>query len=571
MRQPSRFDDTGRWHTTSERWNTTRLNPPNRLWGSNGVTFGPDGRLYVAQFIAGQISAVDPASGDVDVVVPMDSPVQAPDDLAFGADGSMYITDLTPGRVWRRDPAGEFTLVSDALKLPNGITCVGNRLFVNEMRSNGRLMELFPDGGDPAVLTDGLAWGNAMQLGPDGLLYYPHMIANEVWRISPDGGVPELVAEDVDDPVAVRFDRGGVLVVLSRGVAGIVTRIDLRTGVRSIVVTGVVGLDNAAFDDENRMFVSSYASGGVTEMHHDGRIREIVPRGLDGPFGVTVDLGGTVYAADHYRVASPAGPEEGANGKVNGTANGNGNENGTDNANGNGNANESGGIVTHDLLIFVHGVTADDGVLHLTSQLGDVRTYDPVGKTTRVRATGLSEPTGIAVAQDGSLVVAETGGGRILRIDESDTVTVLASGLVHPVDVAFDGERRCYVSDDRLGAVLRLEDGEAVTVADGLGAPQGLVVRDDELFTVETAHRRLRAISLVTGESRIDAENLAVGLPPGTTRPTHPARHPVPGVPGPPNQFAGLALGPDGSLFLSANGEGSVLRLSRIALEGNTP
>ncbi|MFJ1580182.1 MULTISPECIES: hypothetical protein [unclassified Streptomyces] len=568
MRRPSRFDDTGHWHTTSERWDTTRLNPPNRLWGSNGVTFGPDGRLYVAQFIAGQISAVDPVSGDVDVVVPLDSPVQAPDDLAFGADGSMYITDLTPGRVWRRDPAGEFTLVSDTVKLPNGITCVGDRLFVNEMRSDGRLMEMFPGGGDPVVLTDGLAWGNAMQLGPDGLLYYPHMIANEVWRISPDGGVPELVAKDVDDPVAVRFDRGGVLVVLSRGVAGIVTRIDLRTGARSVVVSGVAGLDNAAFDDENRMFVSSYASGGVTEMHTDGRIREIVPRGLDGPFGVTVDLGGTVYAADHYRLASPEGSGAGGNGDASGNGHGDagGNGQGSSSGNGYGDANESGGIITHGLLHFVHGVTADDGVLHLTSQLGDVRTYDPVRKTTRVRATGLSEPTGIAVAPDGSLVVAETGGGRILRIDETGTVTALASGLAHPVDVAFDGEQRCYVSDDRLGAVLRLDDGEAVTVADGLGAPQGLVVRDDELFTVETAHRRLRAISLVTGESRIDAENLAVGLPPGITRPAH---HPVPGVPGPPSQFAGLALGPDGSLFVSANGEGSVLRLSRQHTDGD--
>ncbi|MFD7290792.1 hypothetical protein [Streptomyces sp. NPDC059863] len=556
MGRPSRFDSTGHWHTTSERWNTTRLNPPNRLWGSNGVTFGPDGRLYVAQFIAGQISAVDPASGIVDVVVPMDSPVQAPDDLAFGADGSMYIADITPGRVWRRDPTGEFSLVSDAMKMPNGITCVGDRLFVNEMRSNGRLVELFPDGGEPTVLTDGLAWGNAMQLGPDGLLYYPHMIANEVWRISPDGGVPELVAEDVDDPVAVRFDQGGVLVVLSRGVAGIVTRIDLRTGARSIVVSGVAGLDNAAFDDENRMFVSSYASGGVTEMHTDGRIREIVPRGLDGPFGVTVDLGGTVYAADHYRLASPDGPEEDASASA--QASTSAQAGATENADARTNA--SGGIVTHDLRPFVHGITAADGVLHLTSQLGEVRTYDPVARTTRIRETGLSEPTGIAVAPDGSLVVAETGGGRILRIDAADTVAVLAAGLDHPVDVAFDGEGRCYVSDDRLGAVLRLDNGEAVTVADGLGAPQGLVVRDDELFTVETAHRRLRSISLVTGESRIDAENLAVGLPPGTTRPTPRL---VPGVPGPPRQFAGLALGPDGSLFLSANGEGSVLRLSR--------
>jgi hypothetical protein len=115
-----------------------------------------------------------------------------------------------------RDPEGAYSLVSDEVKVPNGITCVGDRLFVNEMRMNGRLLELFPEGGDPVVLTGGLAFGNAMQLGPDGWLYSPHMISGQVWRVSPDGGVPEVVAEDVHDPVAVRFDQGGVLHVLSR-------------------------------------------------------------------------------------------------------------------------------------------------------------------------------------------------------------------------------------------------------------------------------------------------------------------------------------------------------------------
>ncbi len=488
--RPNRYDETGELRATSTRWEARRLNPPNPLWGSNGVAFGPDGRLYVAQFLAGQISAVDPATGDVDIVVPMDSPVQSPDDLAFGADGSMYIADLVPGRVWRRSPLGEYTLVSDDVHNPNGITRIGDRLFINEMKPNGRLMELFPDGGDPVVLTEGLALGNAMQRGPDGHLYYPHMITSQVWRIPPDGGVPEVVSEDVHEPVAVRFDQGGVMHVVSRGVEGIVTRIDLHGGgSRTLVTSGLKGLDNAAFDAENRMFVSSYAAGGISELHPDGRTRDLVPRGFGGPYGVTVDLGGTVYAADHYRLASPAADE----------------------------------VTTHLLLPFAHGITAEGELLHYTSQFGNVQTYDPESGTRRERARGLDRPIGIAVGPDGSLVVAEAGAGRIVAIEDGEeeggTVTVLAEGLDRPTDVAFDAEGRLYVSEERLGTVLRIDEaGKSAVVADGLGAPQGLAVLGGELFTVETGHRRLCAISLATRERRIDAEDLPVGPPRGSSR-----------------------------------------------------
>lgn len=539
--RPNRYDESGDLRTTSARWQARRLNPPNPLWGSNGVAFGPDGRLYVAQFLAGQISAVDTATGDVEVVVPMDGPVQSPDDLAFGADGSMYMADLVPGRVWRRSPAGEYHLVCDDVTNPNGITCVGDRLFVNEMKPDGRLMELFPDGGDPVVLTEGLALGNAMQLGPDGHLYYPHMITGQVWRIPPDGGTPEVVAEDVHEPVAVRFDRGGVLHVLSRGVEGIVTRVDLHgDGSRTLVTSGLTGLDNAAFDDDNRMFVSSYASGGVTELHPDGRTREIVRRGLDGPYGVTVDLGGTVYAADHYRLASPT-PDE---------------------------------VTTPLLLPFAHGITADGELLYYTSQFGTVQSYHPKSGALRERARGLDRPIGIAVAPDGSLVVAETGAGRVVALAEGGTdsgaatVTALAEGLDRPTDVAHDAEGRLYVSEERLGTVLRIEaDGTTAVVADGLAAPQGLAVLGDDLFVVETGSRTLSAVRLTTGERRTDAEDLPVGPPPGVVPRTEPALF-ADVMPGMARRFAGLAAAPDGTLLLSANGEGTVLRLTPRTGEG---
>lgn len=87
------------------------------------------------------------------------------------------------------------------------------------------------------------------------------------------------------------------------------------------------------------------------------------------------------------------------------------------------------------------------------------------------------------------------------------------------------------------------------------------MVLGDEIFTVETEHRRLRAVSLTTGESRIDAEDLPVGPPPGSVPRTQPALL-AGGMPGTPYRSAGLAVAPDDTLLLAANGEGTVLRLS---------
>lgn len=466
--------------------------------GTNGIAFGPHGRLYVADFLGGSISAVDLGTAEVDVVVPAGGVVQSPDDLAFGADGSMYITDLVPGRVWRREPLGEFTLVTDEVKVPNGIACAGNRLFVNEMRPGGRVFELFPGGGAPVVLAGDLPMGNAMQVGPDGYLYYPHMLTGEVHRISPDGGAPELVADGVHAPVAVRFDRAGVLLILSAGTEGDITRIS-PDGTRQTVTTGLFGLDNAAVDEDNRVYVSSFASGGIAEVHPDGRIRQIVPQGLVGPYGLAVGSGGTVRAADHYRVAGER------------------------------------------TMRSTHGITADGDELHTTSQYGEVRT----GET--VRAKGLSAPLGIAVRDDGALVVAETGAGRVIAIGADDTITVVADGFSEPVDVAFDAGWRCYVSDEQ--GVYRIDGGRPVPIAEGLAAPQGLAVRGDELFVVEAGRRRLLAIDLVTGEIRTEVEELGI-------RPLETVRRALfaHGMPGCPRGFAGLAVAPDGTLHVSGDG-----------------
>ncbi|SDJ66271.1 Streptogramin lyase [Actinopolyspora mzabensis] len=447
----------------------------------------------------------------------------------------MYVADVAPGRVWRRSPHGEFTLVTDAMVAPNGITCLGDRLFVNEMRPGGRLLELFPDGGSPVLLAEGLAYGNAMQFGPDGWLYYPHMMTNEVLRIPPEGGAPELVVSGLPIPVAVRFDRAGELFVLSCDAAGTITHVDPDTGGVASLVTGIPGLDNAAFDPENRMFVSSFVQGGITELGAHGRVRTVVPPGLNGPFGITVGPGGRVYAADHFGLSSV--PTSGELDQVD--------------------------VVGGTLPALPRNVVATGGVLQLVDVSGGLHAYEPGSGVSRTRATGVGEPAGIAADSSGRVVFAAPEKGQVLAVDETDSVTVLAEGLEHPVGVTLDDHGRCYVSDDRLGRVLRLDE-DPVVVLDGLAMPQGIAVSGAELFVVEIEHRRLRRFDPATGTSTVVLRELAVeslsGVS-GTGSNGEPERS------GRPSSFVDLAVAGDGSLLLAANGEGSV-RLIRLDAEG---
>src|SRR3954447_6714073 len=170
----------------AEGWRLERLTAPSRLFGANGLRTGPHGRIYVAQVTGSQISALDLDTGRLDTVSPKGGDIVAPDDVAFDASGNLYATEVMDGRVSMRDAAGHTRVLRDDVPCANGITVHAGRLFVGECREGGRLMELDLAGGAPRILAENLPSPNAMEVGPDGLLYFPLMTANEIWRVDPD-------------------------------------------------------------------------------------------------------------------------------------------------------------------------------------------------------------------------------------------------------------------------------------------------------------------------------------------------------------------------------------------------
>ena len=296
--------------TLAEGWSLARLIPPSRLFGANGLRTGPDGRVYVAQVAGSQISALNVDTAELETISAQGADIVAPDDVAFDPAGNLYATEYYDGRVSVRGTDGRTRVLRDDVPGANGITFHRGRLFIDECRIGGRLLELDPGGGAPRVLLENLPLPNAMEFGPDGKLYYPVLGTNDIWRIDPDGGEPERVAGDLGVPDAVKFDAEGYIVSTQVG-TGEVLRIDPRSSERTVLATIAPGLDNLTFVG-NRLFVSSF-TGQITEILGGGRnpkTRTVLPSGLTWPLDLTVGNDGTLYVSDGtYFYALPPGGE----------------------------------------------------------------------------------------------------------------------------------------------------------------------------------------------------------------------------------------------------------------------
>jgi sugar lactone lactonase YvrE len=496
------------------------------VFGANGLRTGPDGRIYIAQVTGSQISALDITSGQIETISPKGSEIIGPDDIAFDPHGNLYATEVMDGRLSMRGTDGRTRVVRDDVPCANGITFHQGRLFIDECRIGGRLLEIDLAGGAPRVLLDNIPMPNALEAGPDGKLYFPVMGANEIWRISPEGGTPERVAGELGVPDSVKFDSKG-FIVSTQVHSGEVLRIDPQTGNRTVLARLDPGLDNVTFIGD-RMFVSNF-DGRITEILSDGQTRDTLPSGLNWPLDLTIGEGGRLYVADGTRLYALT-----ARGDI----------------------ECLGMLFSPGYPGFLRGLTSVKGRgFAVTTSGGQVSLYRPWNNESEVLADGFDQLYGVAVAPSGAIVVAELGAGRVLAIRSGQT-EVLATGLREPLGVEMDPDGACLVSESGMGRVVRLTDAGIETVVDGLQRPQGILVRGNQLYIVDAGAKELIAFDLKTKVRHVIAADLPVGAPPGVTP------KPLRGLPpfsGPQGPFAGITAGPDGTLYVSADGEGSVL------------
>ncbi len=418
-------------------------------------------------------------------------------------------------------------MLRDDLPGVNGITFHQGRLFVDECRPDGRLMEIDLNGGAPKVLVEGLQLPNALEVGPDGKLYYPALGTNDIWRIDPDGGEPERVAGDLGVPVALKFDSEGYI-ISPQVASGQVLRIDPRTGDSTVLADIGSGLDNLTFIGD-RLFVSSF-TGQITEVLGGGETRTALADGLTWPLDLTVGADGTLYVADGTFLLALE-----PNGEL-----------------------RTVGMLFHPGWPgYIRGVTSVGDGEFIVAGDTQVSIYRPATGESELLFGGLEQAYGVAVSATGTIAVADIGTGKIHSV-RSGQSEVLASGLQDPTGLAFTSDGTLLASEAGAGRIISVTSAGVDTLVDGLERPQGILVRDGMLYIVDVDAKTLISVDLETKAQQVIARHLPVGAPEGV------APKPLKGIipfAGPQGPFAGIAAGPDGTLYISADAEGSVLAI----------
>jgi hypothetical protein len=144
---------------------------------------------------------------------------------------------------------------------------------------------------------------------------------------------------------------------------------------------------------------------------------------------------------------------------------------------------------------------------------------------------------------------------------EGGNISELARGLDRPMGVAIGPDGAVYAAEAGAGCVTKLLAGRSDTVIDGLGEPHGLAVAGGRLYTLDVGAKQLIESDLSGGARRVIASDLPVGAPPGVVAKQLGG---VGDMCGPMNTFSGLTTGPNGTIYIAGDGEGSVLAIRAL-------
>jgi sugar lactone lactonase YvrE len=180
----------------------------------NGIRFGADGAMYVADYTGHNVLAIDTGTRAVRVFAHLDGAHQ-PNDIALAPDGTLYASDPDwkhdAGQLWRIGRDGTVRRLETGMGTTNGIEVGpdGRHLYVNEsVQRRVWVYDLDADGGlaGKRLLLEFPDHGmDGMRSDVDGNLYIARYGAGTVAVVSPAGEVLREVRLKGLKPTNVAF------------------------------------------------------------------------------------------------------------------------------------------------------------------------------------------------------------------------------------------------------------------------------------------------------------------------------------------------------------------------------
>lgn len=472
------------------------VRPATPLRGANGLACR-DRQLLVAEALGNRVLRVA-ADGSFESI-PLPTGVRGPRDLAVDGTGDVYVAAAGSGEVWRqRASDGGWNVVARGLPEVSGIAIdARGRVFAATCDAHGRIVELDPEGrGTPRLVASGLGCAGSMTAVGDEALIVPLRTAGSVVRVGLADGARRTVAEGLRVPTAAKHAPDGTVVIVESA-TGVIRELPISNegGGRGAERARLApGLDGFATCGESGV-ASNLVTGEITVFKPWPSGPRVLERGgLAEPHGLA-------QAGEDLLVSDGVSLRRIRSGSVDVLA-----------------TTTIDGIPPPFALAIGSGGSAWVTV----PEQGEVHRIDLVERTSRKVAGGFDRPTSILATADGAVIVADTGAGRIVRIDADGSTRTLASGLVSPLGLALRGGQ-ILTTEPTGGRVLGIREGSPpALVATALAAPGGVAAdAAGHVFVAETrtgallrldpdgSHRKI-ATGFAFGDAEADPSPIAM-------------------------------------------------------------
>jgi len=507
------------------------------LHGIHGIDFDPSGRLFVGSVLGESIYEIDRESGAPKLVVP--PPMGTADDLAFGPpgsglDGHLVWTHIREGEIWAMAPGGRPRAIVRDVPAANALAFdAQGRLFVSQTFGPDLLVEVDPFGRRPhRLVASKLGNLNGFDFGPDRALYGPRFFRGEVIRVDVESGDVEVVADGFGSIAAVNFDSQGRLYVADT-TSGELTRIDLEAGTREVVTRIAPAIDNLAIDANDHVWLTVMAENAVYRVDPaEGSVDRVhaSPLAVAGDVEVVAEDGVEwLYIADLFRLVRM----DTATGRL----------------------QEVARSFASDLQFPTHLDISDALIALSSSFVNSVQVLRRDDLETLYVAEHLDAPQDVLIEPEGGVLVIESGTGRLLRLvgPAASQRSVLAEGFDKPCDLIRGPGQEVLISETGGGRVLSVDlvSGRSTVVLAGLDQPEGLSLDGHGgLWVAEAGARSLRRYDLEGQAWTSSIDDLPIGFL-------------SEGGGGPLPVASSIAISPGGGLYLSADRNASIYRVTR--------